>query len=219
MINKDTLLFGSFSKTPGNTGCFIFNKCFLHCNINAIYKSFFIDNLNDAIISAKCLKFSGFALSMPYKTEIIPYLDSVDEIVKKTNSCNTVVIKNGKLMGYNTDYYAIYDFLSDYAETDKILYILGNGAYSNNVKICCEELKISYNIIKRNTWDQIKIIENSIIFNCTPVENISYMPSNIFIDCCVNSKTGKLLALKQAKLQFEIYNELKFPNIINIGDL
>ena len=83
MINKDTLLFGSFSKKAGNNGCIIFNKCFLFYNINAIYKSFSIDKLDEAIISALCLKFSGFAVSMPYKSEIIPYLSEFDDIVKK----------------------------------------------------------------------------------------------------------------------------------------
>lgn len=219
MINKDTLLFGSFSKKAGNIGCIIFNKCFLHYNINAIYKSFSINNLDEAIISAKCLGFAGFAISMPYKKEIIKYLNIFDEIVKKTQSCNTVLIQNGELKGFNTDYYSIYYYLSDIKIDDKILYILGDGAYSRNVQICCQELKINYEIITRVNWNKILTIENSIIFNCTPIENIIYNCSNIFIDCNINTLTGKKLALKQASIQFEIYTNYKFPQCINLDEL
>jgi shikimate 5-dehydrogenase len=219
MINKDTLLFGSFSKKAGNIGCIIFNKSFLHYNINAIYKSFSINNLSEAIISAKCLGFSGFAVSMPYKKEIIPYLNSFNEIVKKTESCNTVIIKNGELIGFNTDYYSIYDCLLNTKIDDKTLFILGNGAYSRNVEICCQELKINYQIITRENWNKIILIQNAVIFNCTPVENITYDLTNIFIDCNINTVTGKKLALKQASIQFEIYTDYKFPKYITYNDL
>ena len=216
-INKDTLLFGSFSEKAGNVGCKIFNACFLYYNINAIYKSYSIDNLNNAVIAAKCLGFSGFGVSMPFKTKIIEYLDIIDSIVKKTNSCNTVIIKDGKLHGYNTDYFAIYDYLQTFDFTQhRFIYILGDGAYSKNVQICCYELNIDYEIITRKTWNKIKNITNSIIFNCTPVENIEHHSSNHYINCINTSNTGKVLALKQAALQFTLYTNLPYPT--NIQD-
>jgi len=218
IINKETLLFGSFSKNAGNLGCTIFNRCFSYLNLNAIYKSFSITNLNDAVVSAKCLGFSGFAVSMPYKREIIDHLNEMDDIVKRTNSCNTVLISNGLLKGFNTDYYSIYEYLSEIKNLD-FLYILGNGAYSRNVQMCCKDLKIKYDIITRENWEKIKQIKESVIFNCTPVENIYFSPSNIFIDCNTNSETGKKLALNQASMQFKIYTKLEFPNIINHKDL
>jgi len=220
MINKDTLLFGSFSKKAGNIGCFIFNKCFSYYNINAIYKSFSIKNFDDAILASKCLNFSGFAVSMPYKRDVISYLKSSDDIVKKTNSCNTVIIKNGELFGFNTDYYSIYNYLSNMNILDKKIYILGDGAYSRNVQVCCKELNINFEIITRKNWNKITSIQNSIIFNCTPVENIIYENTNIFIDCNINSESGKKLALKQASIQFELYTGYKFPeNLITYDQL
>ena len=120
MINKDTLLFGSFSKKAGNNGCMFFNTKFKENNVDAIYKSFSINNINDAINAAICLNFSAFAVSMPFKTEIIKLLDDYNEIVKKTNSCNTVLIKNNNLIGYNTDYMAVKDLLMEYKENHNI---------------------------------------------------------------------------------------------------
>ena len=66
MINKDTKIYGSFSSSPGNNGCEFFNKEFEDRNINAIYKSFYSDDIKKSIEAVKTLSISGFAVSMPF---------------------------------------------------------------------------------------------------------------------------------------------------------
>ena len=216
IINKDTLLFGSFSSKAGSVGCKLFNTSFQYHNINAIYKSFSIKNIKDAIISAKCLNFSGFAVSMPFKTEIIQYLDDFDDIVKKTNSCNTVLIRDSKLFGYNTDFMSVKSYLESMYDKDNSLlnlkfYILGNGSYSRTLQMCCKELDIHFEIITRENWNKIDSINDSIIFNCTPVENININKSNKFINCINTTETGNELAKKQASIQYKLYTGKDFP--------
>jgi shikimate dehydrogenase len=207
-INKDTLVFGSFSKRAGNVGCEFFNKMFNQYNINAIYKSFSIDNIENAVKAAKYLSFSGFAVSMPYKKEIIKYLDESDDIVKHTNTCNTVILKNNKLYGFNTDYLAVKKYLENIQNPINNIYILGNGGYSTSVQVCCKDLNIKYTVIDRSKWSTIEDIKNSYIFNCTPVEDIYIDNSNIYINCINTTSTGKELALLQAKLQFALYTSI-----------
>jgi shikimate dehydrogenase len=214
LVTKDTLLYGSFSKKAGNLGCKLFNTSFQYYDINAIYKSFSIESIHDAIISTKCLGFSGFAVSMPFKVDVIKYLDEIDDIVRKTNSCNTVVIRNSKLYGYNTDYLSVYEFLKSKLDTISFLYILGNGGYSSTVQSCCKDLAIDYEVITRSNWSKIDVIKNSTIFNCTPLENIPIDSTNYFIDCINTTATGKLLAMKQAAIQFKLYTTREFPLII-----
>ena len=48
--------------------------------------------------------FSGYNVTIPYKKEIITYLDEVDHLAKEIGSVNTVVKANGKNIGYNTDF-------------------------------------------------------------------------------------------------------------------
>jgi len=209
-ITKDTELYGSFSINPGNNGCYIFNKCFEYYKMNAIYKSFKVLNLIEAIKAAKCLGFKGFAISMPYKIDIIQYLDFKDENVIKTNSCNTVIIIDEYLYGYNTDYDSIKNYLLNNSIKNDF-YILGNGGYSNSLKAVCYDLNIKYNIVTRINWNIIDNIKNSTIFNCTPVENIKVHESNVFIDCISTTYTGKKLATFQAAKQFELYTNKIFP--------
>ena len=210
MIDKNTKLYGSFSIKAGSVGCRIFNTSFKYDNINAIYKSFSIENIEDAVKSAKCLSFSGFAVSMPFKSQIIKFLDETDEIVKKVGTCNTVLIKDNRLIGYNTDYLAIESFLNNVNDL-KFIYILGNGCYSKNVQYYCNQNNINFKIIDRKIWNEILSIKNSIIFNCTPVDDIKYDKSNFFIDCINTSNTGNKLAKLQASIQYKIYTGLKFP--------
>ena len=56
-----------------------------------------------AVDGLKALGFCGINVTIPHKTAIIPLLDSIDENARMIGAVNTVVNKNGKLVGYNTD--------------------------------------------------------------------------------------------------------------------
>ena len=50
-------------------------------------------------------EFSGLNVTIPYKETVIPYLDEVDSRAQRIGAVNTVVNRNGRLCGYNTDFY------------------------------------------------------------------------------------------------------------------
>jgi shikimate dehydrogenase len=209
-INKDTMIFGSFSTNPGNLGCKYFNEKFNKNKINAIYKSFQINSIENGIKAMKTLNLKGVGISMPFKQEVIKYIDIIDDITRNTGVCNTVINNNNKLYGYNTDYHALIEFLKD--KNYKHMYILGNGGYSKTLQCVCKQLNIQFEIITRSNWHKINYINNDIVFNCTPLENY-ILPSNTYIDCITTSETGKLLAKYQAEKQYDIYKNMFFINI------
>jgi shikimate dehydrogenase len=61
--------------------------------------------LNNAIVAMKDLNFVGFNVTLPYKMEVIKYLDEIDESARSVGAVNTVVNRDGRLIGYNTDEY------------------------------------------------------------------------------------------------------------------
>jgi shikimate dehydrogenase len=202
MITSDTLVFGSFSKKAGNVGCVFFNSEFEKLKINAIYKSFSVDDIYSAVQAAKTLGFAGFAVSMPFKTEVVKWLDYADDIVKRTGACNTVVLRNGELHGYNTDYVAISRYLSG---KNKKIYILGNGGYSKTLQEYCRTEGLEHVVVTRADWKIIETIRNGLVFNCTPMEDVKVDPSVEFVDCITKTPTGKVLAIYQASAQFTLY--------------
>ena len=206
-INKDTKLYGSFSETPGNNGCLFFNAAFEKHNINAIYKSFYSNNIKNTIDSVKHLGFSGFALSMPHKINIIPHLNHLDEISHKIGAVNTVINKNGELTGYNTDFFGIVDFFS-YINVDKKINIIGNGGFSRAIQYACRKMNIEYVIFERNDIENIYKISNETFINATPIEIESI--NNKMIDLRPHTHYGKMVANFQAKHQFKLYTGIDY---------
>lgn len=210
-INKDTKIYCSFSKNAGNKGCEFFNSAFYKYNINAIYKSFSVDDIDYALNCAKFLKFNGCAIAMPFKKRAFDLVNQKDISAIKSESVNTVLFdyNENKSIGYNTDYYATEKLLENYTEY-KTIYILGNGGLSSAVKSKSKEMGFNIVNITRNNWYQINELKNSLIFNCTPVTNILLDKSNIFVDCIIGTSTGNLFHKHQSRKQFEIYTRIKY---------
>ena len=200
MINKDTKIYCSFSSNPGNNGCIFFNDEFERNGIDAIYKSFYSDDIKKSIEAVKSLGIKGFALSMPFKIEALDYVDEVEDSAKKIGSINTVVNKGGYLKGYNTDWIGVKKYF-EIRRFDSI-YIIGNGGFSKAVQYTCNVMDIGFVIITRENWNIIEELEDKIIFNATPVD---INTDNFLIDGRPHTDTGREIALYQAKEQFKIY--------------
>ena len=198
LINKDTKIYCSFSSNPGNNGCIYFNTKFQQNNINAIYKSFYSDNIQKSIEAIKTLDISGFAVSMPFKIEVLKYVNEIDLAAQEIGAANTIINKNGYLKAYNTDWVGVRKFLLD---SPKFLIILGNGGFSKAVQYACNSLNINYQVITRNNWDKVPNLEGN-IFNATPIE--VQVKGNL-IDGRPFTPTGKMIAELQAEEQFKLY--------------
>ncbi len=200
MINKDTRVYCSFSKTPGNNGCLYFNEKFKQHNINAIYKSFYSDNIEQSVLAAKILGFSGFAISMPYKQTVLKCVDSIDECAIDIGAANTIVNVHGTLYAYNTDWIGVYLYLKSYSI--QYMNILGNGGFSRAVQYACNKLNITYDIIDRSMWSRVGHLDGY-TFNATPID---VQVNGILIDGKAHTDSGKQIALLQADEQFKIYS-------------
>ena len=94
-------------------------------------------------------EFSCINVTIPYKEDVIPYLDYVDSAAKAMGAVNTIVNRDGKLYGYNTDFYGMklmiekngFDFI------DSKVLILGSGGTAKTSKAVSEALGASEIII------------------------------------------------------------------------
>ncbi len=199
-INKDTKIFCSFSANPGNNGCIYFNNLFEKQGINAIYKSFYSNNIIESIQAVKALNISGFAVSMPFKVEVLKYVDKIDDAAAKIGAANTIINNNGYLTAYNTDWIGVYKFFKD---PPNHITILGNGGFSKAVQYTCSRLNIDYRLITRKDWNLLQSIDGT-IFNATPVD---VDVRGTLIDGRPHTKQGKIIAKHQAFEQFKLYTK------------
>ena len=210
-INKDTEIYCSFAEKAGNTGCQMMNTAFHYYGLNKIYKSFSVDNIEDAVKSVRTLGIKGFAITMPYKIEVLKYVDVTDAAVSQIGAANTVINDGGRLSAYNTDSYAAMDYLDMY-DTRKKLYIIGDGGYSKAVNYSATKKGFTVEKVNRYNWYVLREIRSSIVYNCTPVDITNMVDeSNDFINCLVTTQTGIDLATLQASKQFKLYTNKEFP--------
>lgn len=124
-------------------------------------------------------EFKAINVTIPYKEKVIPYLDYISESAKKINAVNTIVNKNGKLYGYNTDYLGFRQMLkyNNVNVKNKVVLILGTGGTSKTVSHVINDLKCKEIIfVSRNkkenciTYQDLNLIKNkvNIIINTTP---------------------------------------------------
>ncbi|MFI3115680.1 MAG: shikimate kinase [Clostridia bacterium] len=79
--------------------------------------------------------YAGANVTIPYKTDVMQYLDECDEVSRRLNSVNTILVKDGKTYGYNTDIIGIFKSLSMDKVTlkNKKVALLGYGGTANVV--------------------------------------------------------------------------------------
>ncbi|MDF2857164.1 MAG: shikimate dehydrogenase [Neobacillus sp.] len=107
------------------------NDLFSYYEIDAAYHPFQVKNedLKTAIQGLKTIGISGFNVTVPHKSSIIPLLDDVDNLAKQIGAVNTVVNEDGKLVGYNTDGLGFLRGLTAYIPSivDRKVLIIGAG--------------------------------------------------------------------------------------------
>ena len=89
--------------------------------------------------------FEAINVTIPYKQTVIPYLDSVSDIARRIGAVNTIVNKDGKLYGYNTDYYgmkALIERVGVKMQGKKVL-VLGTGGTSKTARVVASDMGAS----------------------------------------------------------------------------
>lgn len=146
----------------------------------ASYSLFELPSLNDIRLWAAEKKLDGFNVTIPYKQDIIPFLDELDPTVSAIGAANCIEIRQERLIGHNTDAPAFLQTLQPILRPcHSQALVLGSGGASKAVSFALHQLGISHIVVSRhpengnNTigYDQAANLANShlLIINTTPV--------------------------------------------------
>jgi shikimate dehydrogenase len=164
----------SFSKT-------YFTEKFLREGISGCsYELFPIKDISElpGLIRANP-NLEGLNITIPYKKDILSFLGE-SHIPKGIEACNCISLKNGNIIGYNTDVVGFEkSFLEHWKPEQKQALILGAGGAAEAVKFVFRKLGISYRVVGRTYRKGIDILfsditpaiilGSSVIVNCTPL--------------------------------------------------
>lgn len=152
-----------------------------------------IDDLKKLL--AENPELAGLNVTIPYKEQVMKYLNTIDTTAQKIGAVNVIKIQNGKLSGYNTDSEAFFESLERWfpkIPNAKAL-ILGTGGSSKAVQEALKRLSIAYELVSRekrkgqHTYESLEkdgspISKANLIINTSPLgmspETNSYPPIN-----------------------------------------
>lgn len=146
-----------------------------------------INEINDLL--GKNPDIFGLNVTIPYKEEVISFLDEIDPEAKKVKAVNTIAVNHSQnkryLKGYNTDVTGfIQTFSSALAEKCRYALILGTGGASKAVAYGLKKMNIKYQFVSRtsnpdsityNDLNKDVMIKNKLIINTTPLGMYPYI--------------------------------------------
>jgi len=162
------------------------NAAFNQMGLDAVYVAFRVTDLRKAILGIKGLNMKGVSVTIPFKTEVMGYLDGLDESARRIGAVNTIVNRGGRLYGYNTDWIGLVTELQDSMEMKgKRFAILGAGGAAraaifavlsqggiplilNRTVEKGRSLASEFGCDFRPLWD-IQVVEADCLINTTPV--------------------------------------------------
>lgn len=178
-------LFGLVGKPLGHSTSMVsFKKRFREGHISADYVNFELDNASQVrFLAEKYPNLCGLNVTIPYKVDVMQYLDRVDDTAREVGAVNTIRIIRDKdrieLVGFNTDVAGFSGSLKPMLPDNPVkALILGTGGASRAVKYALDKMGIENKFVSRNsTFDILGYYELSpsvmedyrLIVNCTPV--------------------------------------------------
>lgn len=148
-----------------------------------VYELFELADIQDfpALIKNQA-NLGGLNVTIPHKQAVMPFLDGLDVSAEKVGAVNVIKLtENGKLIGYNSDYYGFKTSLEIFLSATNIkaikALVLGNGGAGKAVVAALKDLGITYKTVSRTksvesiTYDEISslMLDYQLVINCSPV--------------------------------------------------
>ncbi len=129
MIDAHTQIYGVIGNPVKHSlSPIIHNGIFQRLGLNAVYLAFEVNDLRKAIDGLRGLGLLGLSVTIPFKTEVISFLEELDELAGKIQAVNTLVNERGKIVGFNTDWIGAVQALKGKINlAGKRVFLLGAG--------------------------------------------------------------------------------------------
>ncbi len=195
-------------------------------NINAVYekKKLELDEIKNIILNVKENKINGINVTVPFKKDVIPYLDKLSLEAQNTQSVNTIYLENGETVGHNTDIsgfeFGIKNIEFDFFNKDVL--ILGAGGVVSSLIFALNKMKVSNIFLSnrtkskaenlKNLFKNIKILEWGNVPGCDIVINATSIGLHENDDLDIDFSK-----VKKNKLFYDVIYNPKETNFLKIG--
>ena len=177
IINGETKIIGFMGSTYKTSKMFgLYNAAFEALHLNFVYIPLVVTDVQKAVEGIRNLGISAVGITIPYKTEIVPFLDELDTNAQRIGAVNAIVNRNGRLFGHNTDGEgAILALKEQTVVQGKRVVLLGAGGVARALVFALKDNGADITILNRSghfdTLDALpRYIKNAdILINATSV--------------------------------------------------
>lgn len=129
MLSSHMIVYGVIGNPVGHSlSPLIHNWAFKQFGMDAVYVAFEVKDLSSAIIGIRGLGIKGVSVTIPFKEKVLSYLDEVDPVAREIKAVNTILNRDGILIGYNTDWLGALMALEEVVELkNKKVLVIGTG--------------------------------------------------------------------------------------------
>jgi shikimate dehydrogenase len=152
MIDAQTELYGVIGNPVRHSlSPMIHNGAFRRLGWNAVYLAFEVKNVEEALRGIRGLGVRGASVTLPFKTEVLPFLNKIEGLAKKVGAVNTIVNQRGRLIGYNTDCQGALEALEGRIDLrGKRVVLLGAGGAARAIGFGLKERGVRLIVINRS---------------------------------------------------------------------
>jgi shikimate dehydrogenase len=223
-INGSTQVFGILGRPVAHSlSPAMHNAAFRELGLNAVYVAFPVADLAQAVAGLRGLQIPGVSVTIPLKEDIIPLLDEIDPQAEKIGAVNTVVNRDGRLVGHNTDWQgALLALMEKTPISGRRVLILGAGGAAKAIAFAILEKGGQAAItdvdtakalaLSRKLWvevvapDHLEDYPADILINATPV-GMAPRSGQIPLDPALLERFGVVMDIVYKPLQTRLLQE------------
>src|SRR2546426_6287353 len=152
-INGETQIIGFFGSTYKTSKMYaMYNAAFEALGLNYVYVPLIVKDLEKAVEGIRHLGIKAIGVTIPYKIDILPYLDELDSDARRIGAVNAVINNNGKLLGANTDGKGAVKALQEVTDiAGKKIVLLGAGGAARAIAFAIVDEGGNLVIVNRTT--------------------------------------------------------------------
>ncbi len=180
-INRRTAMFGLLGNPVSHSRGIIFhNDVFRKKKLNAVYVNVLCDDL-DHFFDRYMRLFAGMSVTMPFKDDVIRFLDRVSDESRVLGAVNTIVRKNGRLIGSNTDLPAITTLLKkNISLRGADVTVIGTGATAATMVYAAQSLGGSVTVLGRDAA-KARLLSGRYGVSWAPIEELPRLKCKLLI--------------------------------------
>ena len=217
-INGKTKIVGVFGAPISHTASpAMHNAAFTALKMNWVYLPFHVEpvNLAAALRGISAMGLIGVNLTVPHKVAALELLDDVDAEARQLGAVNTIAVREGRLVGYNTDGYGFDKAIEDefgFTLQNKRVLVLGAGGVGRAIAIKCVLEGAGKVLVANRTASKMDDILKSLkveqagVLSSIPLTNEALRPVIRDVDLVVNATSVGLREGESLKLEPTLFS-------------